>query len=73
METGKGLYGAESAARAYYGCSAAELTRSQAVAIAVCLPNPLGYSPTEPSRYLRTRQNQIRALIPKVTYPDWVR
>ena len=39
---------------------------------AVCLPNPLRYNPTAPTPYLRTRQNQIRALIPKVSYPDWV-
>lgn len=71
-ETGRGLYGVESAAREYYGCHAADLTRSQAVSIAVCLPNPLRYDPTAPTPYLRTRQNQIRALIPKVSYPDWV-
>ena len=71
-ETGRGLYGVESAAREYYGCHAADLTRSQAVSIAVCLPNPLRYNPTAPTPYLRTRQNQIRALIPKVSYPDWV-
>lgn len=71
-ETGRGLYGVESAAREYYGCHAAELTRSQAVSIAVCLPNPLRYNPTAPTPYLRTRQSQIRALIPKVSYPDWV-
>ena len=72
VETGKGLYGVESAAREYYGCHAADLTRSQAVSIAVCLPRPLRYSPVAPTPYLRNRQNQIRALIPKVTYPDWV-
>lgn len=72
-ETGKGLYGIEAAAREYYGCQASELSRSQAVSIAVCLPSPLKYSPARPTGYLRKRQAQIRALIPKVVYPEWVK
>ena len=71
-EMGRGLYGAEAAAREYFDCHAADLTRSQAVAIAVCLPRPLVYSPVAPTPYLTKRQNQIRALIPKVKYPDWI-
>ena len=71
-EMGRGIYGAEAAAREYYDCHAADLTRSQAVAIAVCLPRPLVYSPVAPTPYLTKRQNQIRALIPKVKYPDWI-
>ena len=71
-ETGRGLYGVEAAAREYYGCHAAGLTRPQAVAIAVCLPNPLKYSPTAPTSYLLKRQSRIRALIPKVKYPEWI-
>lgn len=72
-EMGRGVYGAEAAALQYFGCHAAGLSRSQAVAIAVCLPNPLRYSPETPGPYLTRRQAQIRALIPKVRYPDWVR
>jgi monofunctional biosynthetic peptidoglycan transglycosylase len=72
VEMGPGLYGAEAAAQGYYGCPAADLSRSQAVAIAVCLPNPLKNSPVEPTPYLRKRQAQIRSLIPKVSYPDWI-
>ena len=71
-ETGMGLYGVESAAREYYGCHAADLDRTRAVAVAVCLPNPLQYNPTKPTSYLLSRQRQIRALIPKVSYPEWV-
>ena len=72
-EMGPGIYGAESAALHYFGCHASGLSRSQAVAIAVCLPNPLKYSPVAPGPYMTRRQAQIRALIPKVRYPDWVR
>ena len=73
VEMGPGIYGAESAAQHYFGCHASGLSRSQAVAIAVCLPNPLRYSPVAPGPYLTKRQAQIRALIPKVRYPEWVR
>ena len=71
-ETGKGLYGVEAAAREYFGAHAADLTRSQAVAIAVCLPSPLKSSPASPTPYQRKRQQQVRSLIPKVAYPDWI-
>jgi monofunctional biosynthetic peptidoglycan transglycosylase len=72
VETGRGIYGVEAAAREYYGCHAAGLTRFQAVAIAVCLPSPLKYSPVAPTPYLRNRQKRIGALIPKVKYPEWI-
>ena len=72
VEMGKGIYGAEAAARKYYGIPAASLNRNQAVAIAVCLPSPLKYNPTAPTSYLLKRQRQIRARIPKVSMPEWV-
>lgn len=39
-EWGPGLFGAEAAARHHFGVSARELTRGQAIALAVALPNP---------------------------------
>jgi len=72
-ETGKGLYGVEAAAQQYFGCRASELNRYQSVSIAVCLPNPLKFDPAAPTPYMRRRQDQIRTLIPKVAYPEWVR
>ena len=72
-EMGKGIYGAEAAALEYYGCHAADLNRSQSIAIAVCLPNPIRFNPRVKSSYLSERQAQIRSLIPKLEYPDWVR
>lgn len=44
-EWGKGVYGAEAAARRYYGVSAANLSKSQAAALAAMLPSPLRRSP----------------------------
>ncbi|NNE35199.1 MAG: monofunctional biosynthetic peptidoglycan transglycosylase [Rhodothermales bacterium] len=40
VEWGEGVYGAEAASRAYFGKSAAGLTRTEAAALASCLPNP---------------------------------
>ena len=40
-EMGKGIYGAEAAAKYHFGTTAAKLTRRQSCLIAACLPNPL--------------------------------
>ena len=60
IEMGPGIYGAEAAAQANFGCSAAELSRADCALIAATLPNPLRYSSREPSRYMRQRQRQIQ-------------
>lgn len=44
-EMGKGIYGVGAASRIYFGCTPAQLTATQAAAIAVSLPNPLRRSP----------------------------
>lgn len=45
IEWDRGVYGAEAAARHYYGASAQDLSRYQAAALAACIPDPLGRSP----------------------------
>lgn len=72
METGKGLYGAEAAARRYFGTSASKLSRRQASLIAVCLPNPIKFSPSRPSSYISRRAGVISARIPTLEYPRWM-
>jgi monofunctional glycosyltransferase len=53
-EFGRGIYGAEEASRYYFGKSAADLTRHEAVLLAVTLPNPHIRNPRKPSlRMLR--------------------
>lgn len=53
-EFGRGIYGAEAASRYYFGKSAADLTRHEAVLLAVTLPNPHIRNPRKPSlRMLR--------------------
>jgi monofunctional biosynthetic peptidoglycan transglycosylase len=51
---GPGTYGAEAASRRYFGKSASQLTRREAVLLAVALPNPRFRNPARPSaRMLR--------------------
>jgi monofunctional biosynthetic peptidoglycan transglycosylase len=45
VETGRGTFGVEAAARRYYRKGAAALTAAQAAGIAAILPNPRGWSP----------------------------
>lgn len=45
VETGRGLYGIEAAARHHFGIGAVALNRRQAVSLAVCLPRPLHTDP----------------------------
>lgn len=60
IEMGDGIYGVQAAAQAYYHKDAKDLTRSQCAAIASILPNPLHWSPTNPSSYVRHRQSLIK-------------
>lgn len=48
-EWGPNIYGAEAAARHYFGRSASELTGRQAALLAVTLPNPTQRNPAQPS------------------------
>lgn len=59
IEMGPGIYGAEAAAQHYYNRSASKLTREQAIAIAICLPNPLRMNPTKPTRYQLQRRTTL--------------
>ena len=71
-EMGKGIYGAEAAAQEIFGKPAADLTRREASLIAACLPNPIQRQAGKPSAYVSKRADQIRALIPKIAYPEWI-
>lgn len=62
-ETGPGLYGAEAAARHYFGRSAKDLTRRQAALIAAVLPNPRIWSAAKPTSYIRRRADVIERRI----------
>lgn len=59
VEMGDGIYGAEAASRKYFKRSAHKLSRNQSALIAAILPNPLTYSATTPSPYIKKRQQWI--------------
>lgn len=60
-EWGKGIWGAEAAAQAYFGHSAATLTPEESAALAAALPSPRRYNPTGGTRFMERRKNQIVA------------
>lgn len=69
VEWGNGVFGAEAAARYYYGTSAASLSASQAARLAVMLPNPRFYDRNRGSAYLQKRTNLIMRRMGASTLP----
>jgi monofunctional biosynthetic peptidoglycan transglycosylase len=61
IEWGPGIYGAEAAARKYFGVSAKNLTANQAARMAAVLPNPLEWRADRPGPYVRRRSGSITA------------
>ncbi|MFC5343059.1 monofunctional biosynthetic peptidoglycan transglycosylase [Brevundimonas staleyi] len=60
-EMGPGVYGAEAAARHWFGKSAADLTPREAARIAAILPSPRRYDAAEPGPYVRRRASRVQA------------
>ncbi len=69
VEWGDGIWGAEAASRAYFGVSAANLSRAQAALLAGALINPIRYSPARPAGRLLGRQQIILARMGGVEPP----
>jgi monofunctional biosynthetic peptidoglycan transglycosylase len=67
-EWGKGIYGAEAAARYHFGVPAAELSPRQAALLAVTLPDPLHYNPARPGPYVSSRAGVIQGRMYSVPY-----
>ena len=61
IEWGDGIWGAEAAARTYFGRSAASLAPDQAALLAGAIINPRVYSPGHPNARLLRRQKIILA------------
>ncbi|TFW17848.1 monofunctional biosynthetic peptidoglycan transglycosylase [Duganella callida] len=59
VEFGTGTFGAEAAARHYYGVSAAGLSAAQSARLAVMLPNPRYFDKHRDSNYLARRTGVI--------------
>ncbi len=58
-EMGKGIFGVQAAAKAYFNKDAKDLTRAEAAMIAACLPNPKVYTVKPLSRYVAKRYDNI--------------
>lgn len=70
METGEGIYGAQAVAREHFGTTAERLTRSQSALIAATLPNPRRFDSAHPSRFIRSRQQQILHQMQYIQLPE---
>jgi monofunctional biosynthetic peptidoglycan transglycosylase len=60
VEWGDGVYGAEAAARKYFGKSAAALDAREAALLASVLPSPRKWSAAQPGPYVRARSETIK-------------
>jgi monofunctional biosynthetic peptidoglycan transglycosylase len=69
IEWGDGIYGAEAAARTYFGKPASALTAEEAALLAGAIINPRVLNPRNPSRRLRARQRLILRRMGGVTPP----
>ena len=74
VEFGPGIYGADAAARLYFGKAAGDLGAREAALLAAVLPNPLQWSPARPTDFLsrraRTIQTRIKQLGPMLACVD---
>ncbi|HTY67950.1 MAG TPA: monofunctional biosynthetic peptidoglycan transglycosylase [Alphaproteobacteria bacterium] len=69
IEWGRGIYGAEAAARTYFGHGAATLSPREAAVLAAVLPNPRKLSAVSPGAYVEGRAATIRARMPFMMVP----
>ena len=67
IEWGHGIYGAEAAARHYFGKPASALTQRESAALAAVLPSPRRWSPTKPSGHVAARVRIIAARMGQVS------
>ena len=59
-EFGDGIYGAQAAARSYFGKDASRLSAAESARLAAVLPNPKRYSVNRPGPYVQRRSNAIQ-------------
>jgi monofunctional biosynthetic peptidoglycan transglycosylase len=59
VEFGDGIYGAQAAARSFFGKDASALTRAESARLAAVLPSPKRYSAARPGPYVTRRARAI--------------
>jgi monofunctional biosynthetic peptidoglycan transglycosylase len=70
IEWGDGIYGADAAARTYFGVSAAALAPQQAALLAAAIINPRLLNPAAPTPRLSRRQQLILRRMGAITPPE---
>lgn len=71
-EFGDGIYGAEAAARHFYGIPAMRLDARQSAALAAVLPNPRRYRVEAPTAYQQRRRAWIEQQAAQLGGPGWL-
>jgi len=69
IEWGEGVFGAEAAARHYYGVGAGALAPEQSARLAAIVPNPRFYDRNRNTAYLARRTQTILARMPSADLP----
>lgn len=72
-EMGKGIYGAEAAAKYLFKKDASSLTRRECCLLAACLPSPVKRNAAAPSQYVLRRASAIESLEGKLAWPEFGR
>jgi monofunctional biosynthetic peptidoglycan transglycosylase len=70
IEWGDGIWGADAAARRYFGVSASSLSPAQAALMAGAIINPRRYLVNQPNRRLQRRQAIILSRMGRATPPE---
>lgn len=65
-EFGDGVYGAQAAARSFWGKDAARLTSNESARLAAVLPNPKRYSAARPGPYVQRRAQWIERNVRRI-------
>jgi monofunctional biosynthetic peptidoglycan transglycosylase len=70
IEWGNGIYGAETAARSFFGKPASALSPQEAALLAAVLPDPREWSPVRPGPYVAERAAIIRERMAEMSVPN---
>jgi monofunctional biosynthetic peptidoglycan transglycosylase len=71
-EFGDGVYGAEAAARTFFGKPASKLTPTQSARMAAVLPSPRRYSVAKPGPYVQRRTRWIERQVRHLGGPGYL-
>lgn len=72
-EFGDGVYGAQAAARTYFGKDALQLTSAEAARLAAVLPSPKRYSVGRPGPYVQRRTRQVQQQMRQIGGIEYLR